>query len=72
MASKATINIIEDEEGMVQVFCDLDPELTDEQRSGEEELSFPQYMAGILIEAVGQALERLGMERLSPEVKLDD
>jgi hypothetical protein len=64
MQSEATLHIIEDEDGQVQVYVDLSPELTDEQRTGQEDLLFPQYIAGVLVEAIGQSLERLGMERL--------
>jgi hypothetical protein len=66
MKSKAAIHIQENDEGMIEVFTELDPELTDEQRTGEEDLHFPQYIAGILVEGVGQALDRIGMERLDP------
>jgi hypothetical protein len=64
MESEATLHIIEDEDGQVQVYVDLSPELTEEQRTGQEDLLFPQYIAGVLVEAIGQSLERLGMERL--------
>jgi hypothetical protein len=70
MQSKALIHIHENEDGQVRVSCELDPELTDAQRAGEEDLLFPQYVAGVLIEAIGPALERMGLERLTPEPDL--
>lgn len=63
--SRASIHIIEDDEGRVEVYCEVEPELTEEQKAGEEDLTLPQYIAGALVEGVGRALEAYGMEKLS-------
>lgn len=69
---KAVLIITEDEEGRVEVYSELDPELTDEQREGREDLNFCQYLTGLLVDAIGQSLERLGMDRIPQEEKTPD
>lgn len=55
--SKASIHIEEDDEGNVNIWCDLDPEITDDQREGREEMPVTHYAAGLILDAIGQLME---------------
>ena len=72
--SEAVIHIEEDEQGDIKVYVELDPEISPEQREGKVDLSWPQYTAGLLLNALEQIFVKMGMEGKSPvvETKTED
>lgn len=70
--AKASIHIEEDENGNVNIWCDIDPEMTPEMADGRTEMPFPHYAAGLILDALSQLMEAGMPEEITREGNLGE